>query len=325
MARIRIERSGPRVTGRTRVVSVGDAIVDLFPAKDAEGALLRIVPGGSCLNVALGLARLGLDVSFAGRLSTDALGRLLAAVLDSEGIDAALVQSGPEPTPLAIVGHRGADAVYDFRWTGTADRTFDPELVEAGVFEDFDVLHVGSVTLGIEPVGARLIALMERLQGQVFMTFDPNVRRDVVDDWPVYVGRVRRAAELADLLKVSDADLAAVGEPTPGKTPFRRVGPTVVTSGARGAALLRADREPLVIAAVPGEVIDSVGAGDAATAALIFAMAEADGLTSRAMEAMSDARWTEIMHVMATAAAMTCERVGADPPTLAALKARLSA
>jgi fructokinase len=308
------------------VASAGEALVDLFHGEDSTGHVLRVKPGGSSLNVAIGLARLGLEASFAGRLSTDTFGRVLSAVLAREGIGTSFVQYGPEPTPLAIVGHQLDDVVYDFRWIGTADRAFDPAAAAAGSFEGLDALHVGSVALGLEPVGSRLIALMERLHGQVFLTFDPNIRRDVVDDWPTYVERVRRAAELADLVKVSDADLAVLGEvAAPGERPFGRVGPTVVTAGARGATVVRAGRPPLGVPAAPAHLGDTVGAGDAAMAALLFSFAENGELAVGAVDDLSDARWSDILRVMTTAAAMTCERVGADPPTAAALQARLTA
>jgi fructokinase len=313
------------VTRRARVASAGEALVDLFPEVDATGPLLRVKPGGSSFNVAIGLARLGLEASFAGRLSTDTFGKILASVLAREGIGTALVQYGQEPTPLAVVGHDGTDVVYDFRWIGTADRAFDPTAAAAGSFESLDALHVGSVALGLEPVGGRLLALMERLRGQVFLTFDPNIRRNEVDDWPSYVERVRRAAELADLVKVSDADLAEMGEPAAGERPLGRIGPTVVTAGARGATVVRAGRPRLVVPAVPVEVVDTVGAGDAAMAALHLSLAEHGELTPGTAHDITDARWTEILRVMTTAAAMTCERVGADPPTAAALQARLTA
>lgn len=313
------------MTTDPHVASAGEALVDLFLTDDATGPMLRVVPGGSSLNVAIALARLGVKTSFAGRLSTDALGRLLLSVLHREGIGTTFVQRGPEPTALALVGDDRADVAYDFRWVGTADRGFDPADVGPGSLEALAALHVGSVALGIEPVGTRLLALMERLRGEVFLTFDPNVRRDVIDDWPTYVRRVRRAAELADLVKVSDADLVAIGEPTsPPGVPFGRAGPTIVTAGAAGATFVQADRPPIAVRAAPVTAIDSVGAGDAAMAALLFAFAERGVLAPEAIDDLSDATWTDILRIMTTAAGMACERVGADPPTVAALHERLS-
>jgi fructokinase len=291
-----------------------------------EGDTSVARPGGSPFNVAVGLARLGLDASFAGRLSTDAHGRSLAARLADEGVRDAFVQWGPEPTALAIVGWSGNDAVYDFRWAGTADRDFDPTAVPDEAWGRVDVLHLGSVALGLEPIATRLMALMERLHGTAFLSFDPNVRRDVVDDWPTYLGRVRRAAELADLVKVSDVDLRELEpDPRPGTMPLGRPGPTVVTRGGRGTTLYRAGRRPLEVPAPAVEVVDTIGAGDACMAGLLFALAERDALRQDRIRDLTDDAWAEVLGVANTAGAMTCERVAADPPTAAELRARLSA
>ncbi len=312
-----------------RIASAGEALVDLVEAGagGAGGAGVPTArPGGSPFNVAVGLARLGLDVSFAGRLSTDANGQLLHDRLTAEGIDESLLQRGAEPTAVAVVGRRGDEAVYDFRWTGTADRGFDPDAVPDGSWARLDVLHLGSVALGLEPIGRRLIDLMEHVHGRLFLSFDPNVRRDVVDDWPTYLARVRRAVDLADLVKASEADLWDLDpDPRPGATPMGRTGPTVVTRGAGGATLYRTGRPPLHALAPSVEVVDTIGAGDACMAGLLFALGERDGLDRGGLETLSDDDWREVLHVATMAGAMTCERLGADPPTVAELRARLSA
>ena len=308
-----------------RAASAGEALVDLIEVGVGDATSSTARPGGSPFNVAVGLARLGLDVSFAGRLSTDAYGRLLRDRLRAEGIDDSLLQSGAEPTAVAVVGRRGDEAVYDFRWTGTADREFDAAAVPDGSWAALDVLHLGSVALGLEPIGSRLIDLMERLHGSVFLSFDPNVRRDVVDDWPTYLARVRRAVGLADLVKASEADLGDLDPAPRGATPMGRSGPTVVTRGARGATLYRAGRPPLDIPAPRVKVVDTIGAGDACMAGLLFALGERGGLDRGRLDTVPDDDWREVLRVATTAGAMTCERLGADPPTVGALRARLSA
>jgi fructokinase len=309
-----------------RVACAGEALVDLIDVGADSAGDPAARPGGSPFNVAVGLARLGLDVSFAGRLSTDPNGRLLLDRLRAEGIDESLLQSGAEPTAVAVVSRSGDEAVYDFRWTGTADRGFDPAAVPDGSWARLDVLHLGSAALGLEPIGGRLIDLMERLHGSVFLSFDPNVRRDVVDDWPTYLARVRRAVGLADLVKASEADLDDLDpERRWGSTPMGRPGPTVVTRGVRGATLYRAERPALDVPAPRVDVVDTIGAGDACMAGLLFALGERDGLAPVRLEALSDDDWGDVLRVATTAGAMTCERLGADPPTVAELRARLSA
>ena len=310
----------------SRVASAGEALVDLIPEMDGDQIVLRVSPGGSPYNVAIGLARLGLHASYAGRLSTDVFGRLLELRLADESVDSSLMMRGPERTALAIVGRVGDEAIYDFRWSGTADRSYDPTSLPMEAFEKLDALHVGSAALGIDPVGARLLRLMEQLHGKVFLSFDPNVRRDVVDDWHEYLNRVRRAFELADLVKISTVDLAAIGEDTRWESEMLgRKGPTVLTAGADGSSVHRADH-PVVRVPAPRTVVrDTVGAGDALMAGLIYALSGHDALDRAGIEALSDVAWGTVLTIANTAGAMTCERVGADPPTAEALQERLGA
>jgi fructokinase len=88
---------------------------------------------------------------------------LLERRLTEEGVDVSLVMRGSEPTALAIVGRTGDEPVYDFRWSDTADRSYDPARLPLDVFESLDAMHLGSAALGLDPVGARLLALMEQL------------------------------------------------------------------------------------------------------------------------------------------------------------------
>lgn len=53
---------------------LGDAVVDLLP--DGEGRLLQC-PGGAPANVAVGVARLGGDSGFIGRVGDDPFGRFM--------------------------------------------------------------------------------------------------------------------------------------------------------------------------------------------------------------------------------------------------------
>ena len=72
------------------VITAGEAMV-LFAAQQA-GSLEEVTSfarttAGAELNVAIGLARLGLRVGYLSRLGNDSFGRHLAATLDREGVD----------------------------------------------------------------------------------------------------------------------------------------------------------------------------------------------------------------------------------------------
>ena len=67
-----------------KVWVLGDAVVDLLPA---EGGLLQPCPGGAPANVAVGIARLGGESAFIGRVGGDPFGQMLMQTLAAEGVD----------------------------------------------------------------------------------------------------------------------------------------------------------------------------------------------------------------------------------------------
>jgi fructokinase len=303
------------------IASVGESLVDFTPVT-AGGRLdgFRVRPGGSPYNVAVGVARLGHQAAFVGRLSDDLFGRLLSAHLADNGVAAHLAPRAVEPTALAFVAGAEGEAVYDFRLEGTAAAALAPADLPAERFIGLEVVHFGSFGLALQSCREAVLGLARAVRGGPLLTLDPNVRPDVVADWPEYLAALAEAARLADLVRASEADLAAWGaEPELG--PDQAL---VVTAGAAGSRL-RLGARALVCPAAPCRVADTVGAGDAYLAALLVALAERRALDRAALAGLGDGDWLAAMRFASAAAALTCERVGADPPRRAEVEARLAA
>jgi fructokinase len=86
------------------LISCGDALIDFVPTRNAEGreALMPAV-GGSCLNVAIGMARLGAPTGFVGGISTDMFGRMIADHAAASNVELALANRSDHQTTLAFV------------------------------------------------------------------------------------------------------------------------------------------------------------------------------------------------------------------------------
>ena len=90
------------------VVVAGDALIDLTPTTTVRGHLAyEPHPGGSCLNVAVGLGRLGVPTAFLARLSTDAFGQMLRTQLADSGVQPTYFVDTDDLTTLAAVHLRG--------------------------------------------------------------------------------------------------------------------------------------------------------------------------------------------------------------------------
>lgn len=306
------------------ILVCGEAIIDFTPAQcgNQDGFVAR--PGGSPLNVAVGLARLGTASGFFGRVSDDPFGHELHRHLERNRVDLTLLRHGSEPTALAFVvaGEHG-DADYVFRWDGTADRRLLAHDLPQGLPEQVVALHLGSIGTTLEPVASTLEALIHRERGRRLVSFDPNVRPPLVPDRTSYLERLERLVELADVVKVSAEDLGWISPEESAEQVARRwqaSGPAlvVVTRGADGAFAIAASGEseagsPRV------EVVDTVGAGDAFTSGLLAWLADHGRLDRLSLERLDAAELDQALAFAARVAALTCSRAGADPPRRAEL------
>ncbi|MDQ3932768.1 MAG: carbohydrate kinase [Actinomycetota bacterium] len=301
------------------ILVCGEAIIDLTPAQcgSEDGFVAR--PGGSPLNVAVGLARLGSPCGFFGRISEDPFGRELHRHLERNRVDLTFLRNGSEPTALAfVVASEQGEADYVFRWDGTADRRLLAHDLPEALPDQVVALHLGSVGTTLEPMASTLEALTQRERGRRLVSFDPNVRPPLVPERTSYLERLERLVELADVVKVSDEDLAWISPDESADEVARRwqaSGPAlvVVTLGADGAFAIAAGGESE--ASSPRvEVVDTVGAGDAFTSGLLAWLADLGRLDRDSLDRLDTAELDQALAFAARVAALTCSRAGADPP-----------
>jgi fructokinase len=299
------------------IVVGGEALVDLVPGagtRDAGGPLLPRWGGGPN-NVAVALGRLGVPVAFLSRMSTDPFGTAMLDRLRRAGVRTDLVQRGAEPTTLAVVGLEPTGAArYVFYTEGTADRmVIDPGPLPA----ETTTVALGTLSLVLEPgtdVYQRILR-REANNGRL-ISLDPNIRPALITDPDGYRASFRSWLPSIGLLKVSDEDADWLGMTEPEE--WLRAGVTVlvVTRGPSGlAAITPAGR--IEVPAVPTVVVDTIGAGDTAHAALLARLYQHQALDRNKLADLDAEAWRDVLEFAARAAAHTCARPGAEPPTAA--------
>src|SRR5439155_3858861 len=185
---------------RTMLLSCGDALVDFLPVKSADGRDAAVpVVGGSCLNIAVGMARLGAPAGFVGGISTDLFGRMIADHASASQVDLRYVTRGDCQTTLAFVRSVAGEPQYAFYDEATASRiwTWRPGSIP---FDEIEAIHVGSTTLASEEGAAQALAMIEDAAGATTISFDPNCRPNLVRDKPRYVDRMDAFAAAADIV-----------------------------------------------------------------------------------------------------------------------------
>jgi fructokinase len=147
---------------------------------------------------------------------------------------------------------------------------------------------------------------------------DPNLRPGFIPDRDKHNDRIRRMMAMADIVKLSDEDLAWFGEPGSPEDVVRAWldrGPKliVVTQGSKGAVAYSRNRtvsvQPQKVA-----VVDTVGAGDTFNAGVLASLHEQGLLTKSAVAALSEDAIAQALTLGARAAAVTVSRAGANPP-----------
>ena len=302
------------------VLVCGEALVDLVPG-EVDGQTRDVpIPGGSPLNVAVGLARLGVPTGFLGKLSTDAHGETLYRHLSASGVETRFVVRSPRSTTVARVKvSPGAEPEYVFEIDGTADRFLVAEDLPETLPTGIDAVHFGSYSMALDPTGKTLTVLMEREHRQRVITFDPNVRPVLIPRPTSYRAAFAHWCSIAHVAKLSEGDFAYIcPDERPDEAALRwlRSGTrlVVLTHGERGATAyahgFRVD--------VPGEtttVQDTVGAGDAFMAGLLAALFDRDRLTLSTIDLLTQSETERALRFATKVAAITCARRGADLPT----------
>lgn len=295
----------------TRGLVIGESLIDIVGRDEHVG--------GSPLNVAVGLARLGRGVDFLTRIGDDPHGRRIVEYVSDSGVQLVSGSQTADRTATARVAvGEGGSADYDFEldWQLSGTPPVAPPLF----------VHTGSIAAVQDPGCLAVAALTDTYRLSATVTFDPNVRPALIVDRDLARARIEHLVERSDVVKVSEEDLRWID---PDRPPERiaqtwlGLGPAIVavTMADRGAAAFCAAGVARV-ASRPVQVVDTVGAGDAFMVGLIDALWESDLLGSDRRAALRQIgldALTAALEAASLSAALTVARAGADLPGRAAL------
>src|SRR5258705_1289128 len=186
------------------LVSCGDALMDFVPVNSADGRDASVpVAGGSCLNIAVGMARLGVPAGFVGGISTDLFGRMIADHALASQVDLRYATRSAHQTTLAFVRTVGGEPQYAFYDEATASRNwiYRPGSI---TFDEIEAVHVGSTTLADDEGAAQALAMVEDARASVTISFDSNCRPKLVKQKVRYVGQVNAFPAAAHIVWMSD-------------------------------------------------------------------------------------------------------------------------
>ena len=300
------------------IAVLGEALIDFIVGEDGA---YRPHLGGSPYNVAIGLARQGMTVSYLSPFSDDTFGDQLRDSLREEGVDTPIARRSLWPTSLALVTVDG-NGIPSYRLyrEGVADKDISFEEVEANLPRALKVFHTGSlaITPSQLPKIHKLFELMR--ERKITISMDINIRLRASVDTRAYIEGVRSLLPVADIVKASDEDIEPFRLAADTRTAAARAydemgsGMLVLTEG-NGGALLHTANGVVESKAYPvAHVADTVGAGDTFHSALLAALVRGGAIGGRFRDVDPDILCKAVDFACA-AAAINVSRVGCDPPT----------
>jgi fructokinase len=279
-------------------VTIGEALIDLI--EDREHATFRPVPGGSPLNVAVGIARLGADVEFVGSFGSDGFASLLRTFLKDNGVGIAGSIDCDVLTSLAVTTFDGVDPSFAFYGHPRSYGLLGSAALDSELLAGASVIHAGSIGL-LEAPMYEAVTTAFNIEGAV-RSLDPNVRLSMIGDLDGYRHSIETLFSIVDLVKLSMEDARVLYAETPIEAAQRIAGfgprVVIVTLGREGVLELvdgtRID--------VPGRSVnatDTTGAGDAFMAAVIAEIVRAG------MPTDPDS-WRDVLEFAVDVSAWTC-------------------
>ncbi|MGV9195780.1 carbohydrate kinase family protein [Arcanobacterium canis] len=305
---------------------IGESLVDIITRP--EGTIRY--PGGSPFATAVGLSLLGRRTQLLTRIGNDDDGALLRQRLEESGVQLVKgsIDSRPTSTAQATINEHGA-ASYEFSLVSDFPLPPEDPQLRRKIQENAPrAVHIGSLGAHLEPGRTAALEWLKLYAGRSTVTYDPNIRLNVMGSRTKVLGQIDEMMPYIDVVKASDEDVCALlGEISPQEAaPYfleRGAKLAVITRGPEGV-FLSTGHESISLPAAMVEVVDTVGAGDALTAALIDGLGRFSVLGGEETAHISDLSAPVLRSLGAYAAAaagIAITRAGANPPTRAELQA----
>lgn len=265
------------------IISLGEALIDFIPV-DSDNMIYQKSPGGAPANVAVGLARLGADSAFLGKVGNDVLGTFLKDTLASYGVHTNHMMLSDEAKTGAvfITLAENGERSFDFYINPSADRFLKREELNESLFEDRKILHYGSISMISEPSRSATIRAVELARkNRMIVSYDPNLRLSLWENEEAARETILSMFESADLIKISEEELEFLtGEATIEKGVEKlsayNIPLLLVTLGSEGSYAFT-QNVTARIHAMQVNAVDTTGAGDAFVSGVLYKLNEYEG------------------------------------------------
>ncbi|XP_075483885.1 putative fructokinase-7 [Primulina tabacum] len=279
--------NGDSVTKGSLVVCFGEMLIDFVPTVGgvslADAPAFKKGAGGAPANVAVCIAKLGGSSAFIGKVGEDEFGRMLADILKNNNVDNSGLRFDPSArTALAFVTLR-ADGEREFMFyrNPSADMLLHESELDVNLVKKAAIFHYGSISLIEEPSKSTQLAAIEiaKKSGSL-ISYDPNLRLPL---WPSKEAArkgITSVWDRADIIKISSEEISFLTE---GDDPnddnvvltklFHPNLRLLLVSEGKAGCRYYTKKFKGRVPGVKVKSVDTTGAGDAFTGAILFCLA----------------------------------------------------
>ncbi len=198
----------------TDVLCFGEALIDFISRSPGcslvESELFKKSPGGTPLNVAVGLSRLNVHSGFMGKVGQDPFGDFLEVTLQANRVNTrGLLFTNEAKTGLAFVSlGSGGERDFSFYRDPAADMLIHPDEISSELLKDLKIFHFGSISTISEPArSATEKAVQLARESGALISFDPNLRLNLWPDAESAREAILEFWNQAQIIKLSQEEL----------------------------------------------------------------------------------------------------------------------
>ena len=272
------------------VITIGDAMIAMCPQKKGPIMFTNTFEkkiGGAELNVAIGCARLGLNVGLISNLGNDDFGKFILRSVRADNVDTSqvrLVDGYKTSVYFREVLSDGSSRSFYYR-ENSPTSTMKPEDLNEEYFKNSKVLHVTGVFPSILKNNQNLILEAIRLakKHNLLVSFDPNIRLKM---WTKEEAKnfINAILPDVDILLIGDEETELLLEEQDLEKALKKfydygISKVVIKRGAKGAIGFDGSEILYFDAIKPKALVDTVGAGDGFAAGFLTSMIKGESFS----------------------------------------------
>jgi len=264
------------------IISVGGANIDLcatiseFPSIDEEVEIMKLeeFPGGSAANYIVGVARLGVNTGFIGKIGDDGYGQKLLDAFNRENVEVSQVQIEKKHTGMCLIPIDSAGNRIIFSFRG-ANANLVPNDIDKNYIAQASLIHITSPPLEVAKFVARIVK-----EKNILLSYDPGgkvIRKGLDQLEPILQNTdifLPSKSEL-NLLFPNLRNLKTIALNLVEKYGIRII---AIKLGAQGCLIVTKNEE-VRVEGNNVNVVDTTGAGDAFAAAFTSGIQKGWGLS----------------------------------------------